>query len=90
MRRGSIASLVGIGVVAGGIAAAIALALPWLPTPASREAGRIGLIPSAISHLQRSSVHFVGPNPNTVVGAEQQRGGFRDGSRVMPSHAAIG
>lgn len=41
MRRGSIASLVGIGVVAGGIAAAVALALPWLPTPASNEAGRI-------------------------------------------------
>jgi cytochrome c oxidase subunit 2 len=41
MRRGSIASLLGIGVVAGGIAAAVALALPWLPTPASEEAGRI-------------------------------------------------
>jgi cytochrome c oxidase subunit 2 len=41
MRRGSIASLVGIGVVAGAIAAAVALAFPWLPTPASREAGRI-------------------------------------------------
>jgi cytochrome c oxidase subunit II len=41
MRRGSIASLLGIGVVAGGIAAAVALALPWLPKPASREAGRI-------------------------------------------------
>jgi len=41
MRRGSIASLLGIGIVAGGIAAAVALALPWLPTPASREASRI-------------------------------------------------
>jgi cytochrome c oxidase subunit II len=41
MRRGSIASLLGIGVVAGGIAAAVALLLPWLPKPASREAGRI-------------------------------------------------
>jgi cytochrome c oxidase subunit II len=41
MRRGSIASLLGIGVVAGGIAAAVALVLPWLPKPASREAGRI-------------------------------------------------
>ncbi len=41
MRRGSIASLLGIGVVAGGCAAAVALALPWLPTPASDEAGRI-------------------------------------------------
>ena len=41
MRRGSIASLLGIGVVAGGIAAAVALAFPWLPTPASKEAARI-------------------------------------------------
>ena len=41
MRRGSIASLVGIGIVAGGIAAAVALALPWLPDPASKEADRI-------------------------------------------------
>ena len=44
MRRGSIAQLVGIGLVAGGIAAAVAVALPWLPTPASREAGRIDFI----------------------------------------------
>ena len=41
MRRGSIASLLGIGVVSGGIAAAVALALPWLPVSASKEAGRI-------------------------------------------------
>ena len=41
MRRGSIASLLGIGIVAGGIAAAVALAFPWLPTPASKEAARI-------------------------------------------------
>jgi cytochrome c oxidase subunit II len=41
MRRGSIASLLGIGVIAGGIAAAVALALPWLPKPASKEADRI-------------------------------------------------
>jgi len=44
MRRGSIASLIGIGVIAGGIAAAVAVALPWLPTPASREASRINFI----------------------------------------------
>src|SRR6266496_426491 len=44
MRRGSIASLIGIGVVAGGIAAAVAVLLPWLPTPASREAGRIDFV----------------------------------------------
>lgn len=41
MRRGSIASLLGIGIVAGGIAAVVALAFPWLPTPASKEAARI-------------------------------------------------
>jgi cytochrome c oxidase subunit II len=44
MRRGSIAQMVGIGVVAGGIAAAVAVLLPWLPTPASREAGRIDFV----------------------------------------------
>ena len=44
MRRGSIASLLVIGIVAGGIAAAVALALPWMPTPASREAGRIDFV----------------------------------------------
>ena len=44
MRRGAIAQLVGIGLVAGGIAAAVAVALPWLPTPASREAGRIDFV----------------------------------------------
>src|SRR5882724_4456473 len=41
MRRGSIASLLGIGVVAGGVAAAIALGFKWIPTPASDEAQRI-------------------------------------------------
>src|SRR5579885_3233028 len=41
MRRGSIATLVGIGIVSGGIAAAVALLLPWLPTSSSKEAGRI-------------------------------------------------
>lgn len=41
MRRGSIASLLGIGIVAGGVAAAVALAVPWLPVSASKEAGRI-------------------------------------------------
>ncbi|HEY2542982.1 MAG TPA: cytochrome c oxidase subunit II [Gaiellaceae bacterium] len=41
MRRGSIASLLGIGIVSGGVAAAVALAIPWLPVDASKEAGRI-------------------------------------------------
>jgi cytochrome c oxidase subunit II len=44
MRRGSIASLLGIGVVAGGVAAAVALAIPWLPVSASKEAGRIDFV----------------------------------------------
>jgi cytochrome c oxidase subunit II len=44
VRRGSILQLVGIGLVAGGIAAAVALFIPWLPEPASREAGRIHFV----------------------------------------------
>jgi len=44
MRRGSILSLLAIGVVAGGIATAVAVLFPWLPTPASREAGRIDFV----------------------------------------------
>jgi cytochrome c oxidase subunit 2 len=44
MRRGSIASLLAIGTIAGGIAAAVALAVKWLPTPASKEAERIGFL----------------------------------------------
>src|SRR4051794_1055392 len=44
MRRGSIASLLGIGVVAGAVAAAAALFIPWLPQPASREASRIDFV----------------------------------------------
>ena len=44
MRRGSILSLVGIGILAGGLATAVAVLLPWLPTPASREAGRIDFV----------------------------------------------
>lgn len=44
MRRSQILTLVGIGTIAGGIAAAVAVLLPWLPTPASREAGRIDFV----------------------------------------------
>ena len=44
MRRGTIASLFGIAVIAGAIASAVALAFKWLPTPASREAGRIDFL----------------------------------------------
>src|SRR5436305_232755 len=41
MRRGSIVALLGIGVIAGGVATAVALIPTWLPVAASREAGRI-------------------------------------------------
>jgi cytochrome c oxidase subunit 2 len=44
MRRGSIVALLGIGVVAGGIAAAVAIVPHWLPVAASREAGRIDFV----------------------------------------------
>jgi cytochrome c oxidase subunit II len=44
MRRGSIFALLGIGVVAGGIAAAVAVLLTWLPPDASRERGRIDFV----------------------------------------------
>jgi cytochrome c oxidase subunit II len=41
MRRGSIVALLGIALVAGGVATAVALVPTWLPVDASREAGRI-------------------------------------------------
>ena len=41
MRRGSIIQLVLIGIGAGAIATAAAIFIPWLPTPATRQAGRI-------------------------------------------------
>jgi cytochrome c oxidase subunit II len=41
MRRGSIVALLGIALIAGGVAAAVALVPTWLPPAASREAGRI-------------------------------------------------
>lgn len=44
MRRGSIASLLVLGTVAGGIAAAVALGITWIPTPASDEAERISVL----------------------------------------------
>jgi cytochrome c oxidase subunit 2 len=44
MRRGSIVALLGIALVAGGVAAAIALVPRWLPEAASREAGRIHFV----------------------------------------------
>jgi cytochrome c oxidase subunit II len=44
VRRGSIVQLVLIGVVAGGIATAVALIPNWLPPSASDEAGRIDFV----------------------------------------------
>src|SRR5437868_6177967 len=44
MRRGSIAALLGIGLVAGGVATAVAIVPTWLPERASREAGRIDFV----------------------------------------------
>src|ERR1051325_8994009 len=44
MRRGSIVALLGIAVIAGAIAPAVALVPVWLPPDASREAGRIDFV----------------------------------------------
>ena len=41
MRRGSIVALLGLALIAGGVATAVALVPTWLPEEASREAGRI-------------------------------------------------
>lgn len=44
MRRGSIVQLVLLGMVFGGVAAAVALLIPWLPDPASQQADRIDFV----------------------------------------------
>jgi len=44
VRRGSVAQLVAIGIVCGGGAALVAILIPWLPDPASRQAGRIDFV----------------------------------------------
>jgi cytochrome c oxidase subunit II len=44
MRRGPILALLGIGTVAGAIASAVAIFLPWLPPVASNERDRIDLV----------------------------------------------
>jgi cytochrome c oxidase subunit 2 len=44
VRRGSIVQLIVIGVLAGGIASAVALIPDWLPQSASDEAGRIDFV----------------------------------------------
>src|SRR4051795_1579792 len=44
MRRGPIFALLGIGVLAGAVATAVALLLPWLPDASSKERGRIDFV----------------------------------------------
>ncbi|HEY0417555.1 MAG TPA: cytochrome c oxidase subunit II [Gaiellaceae bacterium] len=44
MRRGSVVQLVALAVVAGAITTLVAVLVPWLPEPASREAGRIDFV----------------------------------------------
>jgi cytochrome c oxidase subunit 2 len=44
VRRGSLLQLLGIGLGAGVIATCVAIFVPWLPAPASREAGRIWFV----------------------------------------------
>lgn len=44
MRRGSVLQLVGIAAVAAAIASLVAYFVPWLPTPAGKEAGRIHFV----------------------------------------------
>ena len=41
MRRGSLLQLLLLTLAAFGVGAAVAVLIPWMPTPASREAGRI-------------------------------------------------
>jgi cytochrome c oxidase subunit 2 len=44
VRRGTVFRLVAVGLAAGAAALAVALFVPWLPEPASREAGRIWFV----------------------------------------------
>src|SRR5215471_13471814 len=44
MRKGSIVALLGLAVIAGGVATAVALIPTWLPVAASREASRIHFV----------------------------------------------
>ena len=44
VRKGSIIQLVAIGIVAGAICTAVALAIPWMPVAAGREASRIDFV----------------------------------------------
>ena len=44
MRKGSVIQLTALGLVAGAVCTAVALAIPWLPVSAGREAGRIHFV----------------------------------------------
>ena len=44
VRRGSVVQLLGLAVVAGVITTLVAVLIPWLPEPASRESGRIHFV----------------------------------------------
>ena len=44
MRRGVVVRLVVVGLAASAVALCVALFIPWLPTPASREADRIDFV----------------------------------------------
>jgi cytochrome c oxidase subunit II len=44
MRKGSIVALLGIGLVAGGVATAVAVIPTWLPVEASEQAGRTAFL----------------------------------------------
>ena len=88
MRRGSIVALLGIGLVAGGVATAVALIPTWLPVQASEQAGRIddrdraqrqvllvdAELAARVDHQR--AIELVGP---AVVGADQAMGVARLG-----------
>ncbi len=44
MRRGSVVQLILLGILFGAAAAAVALLVPWLPDPASKQADRIDFV----------------------------------------------
>jgi cytochrome c oxidase subunit 2 len=44
VRRGSLVQLILLGVVAAAITGAVAVLIPWLPTPAGKEADRIAFV----------------------------------------------
>jgi cytochrome c oxidase subunit 2 len=78
VRRGSLIQLVLFGLIAVGICAAVALAIPWLPQAAGKEAHRIddvfwfttviaiGVFSLVVAVLAYSVIHFrVGPDDDS-------------------------